>query len=115
MELVTLEQVRAHCRAEDADVSLLEVYAGAAELQAQDFLNRRVYPDAETMAAAVLGETAGEAPIVVNDAILAAVLLITGHLYLTREEVQTGQGAAAAQIPMGAHSLLWPYRVGLGV
>ncbi len=53
--------------------------------------------------------------IVSNDSIRAAVLLILGHLYSNREEVMTEQGAAAVQLPMGAHALLWPYRVGLGV
>lgn len=53
--------------------------------------------------------------IVVNDHIRAGILLILGHLYRNREDVMTEQGAAAVQLPMGAHALLWPYRVGLGV
>lgn len=55
------------------------------------------------------------AGIVVTDAIRSAVLLLLGHLYRNREDVITGQGAAAVELPMGAHALLWPYRRGLGV
>lgn len=55
------------------------------------------------------------AGIVVTDDVLSAMLLILGHLYRNREAVVTGQGAAAVELPMGAHSLLWPYRIGLGV
>jgi hypothetical protein len=66
------------------------------------------------MAAAVLDGTAGVDPILANDSIRAAILLMLGHLYRTREDVQ-GSDGATIQVPMGAHSLLWPYRIGLGV
>lgn len=112
MNLVTPDQVRQHCRAEPEDDSLLTVYADAAEQMAQDFLNRRVFEDADTLAAAVLDGSAGDDPIVVNQAIRAAILLIAGHLYRNREAVADD---AAHELPMGAHSLLWPHRVGLGV
>ena len=114
MELITLEQARAHCRVDTEDDALLELYGGAAEGAAQQFLNRRVFADAASMATAVLDGTGGINPIVVNDAIRAAILLMLGHLYRTREEVQ-GSGGASVQVPMGAHSLLWPHRIGLGV
>lgn len=114
MQLITIEQARQHCRADSADDAMLELYGGAAEGAAQQFLNRRVFPDAGSMAAAVLAGTAGINPILVNDSIRAAVLLMLGHLYRTREEVQ-GSDGATVQVPMGAHSLLWPYRIGLGV
>lgn len=115
MDLITIDQARQHCRADSADDALLQLYADAAELVAQDFLNRRVFKSLADMDAAILNGTAGDDPMVVNAPVVAAILLILGHLYRTREDVQTGQGAAAVQIPMGAHSLLWPYRVGLGV
>lgn len=114
MELITIEQARSHCRVDSDDDALLELYGCASEGAAQQFLNRRVFPDADTMAAAVLDGTAGIDPIIVNDSIRAAVLLMLGHLYRTREDVQ-GSDGAAVQVPMGAHSLLWPYRIGLGV
>lgn len=47
--------------------------------------------------------------IVVTDDILAAILLTLGHLYRNREDVVTGQGAAAIELPMGARALLRPY------
>lgn len=115
MELITLEQLRLQSHVDQAADDNLEIYGAAAEEAAQNFLNRHVYVDADALAAAVLAGTAGDAPMVVTKSIIAAILLIAGHLYRTREDVQTGQGAAAVQIPMGAHSLLWPYRVGLGV
>lgn len=114
MQLITIDQARQHCRADSADDPMLELYGGAAEGAAQQFLNRRVFPDSGSMAAAVLAGTAGIDPILVNDSIRAAILLMLGHLYRTREDVQGGDGATI-QVPMGAHSLLWPYRIGLGV
>ncbi|SIQ99977.1 head-tail connector protein [Pseudacidovorax sp. RU35E] len=49
--------------------------------------------------------------IVLNDSIRAAVLLTLGHLFEHREDV----AAALQELPKGARSLLWPYRIGLGV
>lgn len=113
MDLVTIEQVRAHCRAEAEDDALLTVYADAAEQMAQDFLNRKVYADADALAEAVLEGDAGCDPIVVNPAIRAAVLLTTGHLYRNREDVITG--TSVSEMKEGARALLWPHRVGLGI
>lgn len=113
MELVTLDQVRDHCRASSDDDTLLTLYAEAAEAQAQDFLNRRVFADTAKMADAVLDGAAGDDPMVVTPAIKAAVLLLTGHLYRNREEVITG--TIVSEMKEGARALLWPHRVGLGV
>ena len=112
MRLVTMEQARAHVHAFSHDDAQLTLYVGAAEQAAEDFLNRKVYADADALAEAVLAGSAGFDPMVVNDAIRAAVLLIAGHLFRNREEVT---GESLTQLPMGAHSLLWPHRVGLGV
>ncbi|RXE13584.1 phage gp6-like head-tail connector protein, partial [Xanthomonas perforans] len=51
-------------------------------------------------------------PIETNASITAAVLLIAGHLFRNREAVTD---ETANQLPLGAHALLWPHRVGLGV
>lgn len=51
--------------------------------------------------------------IVVTSNIKAAILLICGHLYANREDVAVGVSVAA--LPMGAHALLQPYRVGMGI
>jgi predicted HD phosphohydrolase len=113
MRLVTIEQARQHCRADSDDDQMLTLYGGAAEDAAQDFLNRRVYEDEDALAAAVLAGAAGCDPIVVNDAIRAAVLLTLGHLYANRENVVTG--TIVSEMKEGTRSLLWPYRIGLGV
>lgn len=113
MDIVTIDQVREHCRAEAEDDPLLTVYAAAAEQMAQDFLNRKVYADETALAAAVLDGSAGDDPILVNPAIRAAVLLTAGHLYRNREDVITG--ATVSEMKEGARALLWPHRVGLGV
>lgn len=113
MRLITIEQARQHCRADSADDAMLELYGGAAEEAAQEFMNRKVFPDAASMAAAVLAGTAGCDPMVVTDAIRAAVLLTLGHLYANRENVVTG--TIVSEMKEGTRSLLWPYRIGLGV
>lgn len=115
MPLVSLELARSHCKTDGDDDALLSVYLAAAEAHAQEVLNRRVFASAEEMAEAVLDGAAGADPMVVNDAIRAAILLLTGHFYRNREDVVGGRGAAAVQLPMGAVHLLWPYRVSLGV
>lgn len=161
MILVTLDQVRAHCRADDDEDAEITLYATAAEAAAFAFLDRNVYADADALKAAVDGVPAAMVAasaakqaaydaaaaiedetarcmaydaadqaferakenarrtyvgIVGNDAIRAAVLLIAGHLYRNREEVVTGTSSVGAvQLPVGAHSFLWPYRAGLGV
>lgn len=157
MNLVTIAQVRAHCRAEPEDDALLELYANGAERAAQEFLNRRVFATAEDLQAAVaampaavataeaahrsareaardmdgearcMAEMAADAAwrdvmrlaretavgMVVNDDIRDAVLMITGHRYRNREDVITG--TIATRMPEGATTILWPYRVGLGI
>lgn len=113
MRLVTIEEARQHCRVDSDDDQMLTLYGRAAEDAAQEFLNRRVYKDEDALAVAVLAGTAGCDPIVVNDAIRAAVLLTLGHLYANRENVIVG--SAVSEMKEGTRSLLWPYRVGLGV
>ena len=113
MTLVSLEEARFHLRAEpDYPAEQITLYLSAAEESAQDFLNRRVFADQVTLDAAVTDGSAGEAPMVVNYSIKAAILLITAHLHANRENTSPVKLEA---IPMGAHSFLWPHRRGLGV
>ena len=113
MQLVEIGEVRAHCNVAGAwDDVILTTYADAAEQYVQDFLNRRVFPDVDAMAAAVLDGSAGCDPMVTNAAIRAAVLLMAGHLFRNREAVTA---EAAKELPLGVTQLLWPHRVGLGV
>lgn len=53
------------------------------------------------------------AGIVINDQIKAAMLLILGHLYENRQDVQAD--GRVAELPMGAMHILQPYREFMGV
>lgn len=66
-----------------------------------------IYKDAQTEAREVL------AGIVTNDLIEAGILLILGHLFENRQEYIVG--TIVAKLPMGAHHLLQPFRVDMGV
>ena len=112
MSLIDLDTAKQHLRVDHGEENdLIELYLGAAEKAAADFLNRNVYATQAELEEAQ--EPAEAQPMVANAPIRAAVLLILGHLYANREN--TVVGAAAHALPMGAHSLLFPYRVGLGV
>lgn len=92
--------------------------AHAAAIEVADAIDDQVarraardYADlAYLQAQAVAVET--RAGIVVNAAITAGVLLILGHLFENRQDVQAG--VTVVQVPMGSQYLLMPYRVGLG-
>ncbi|BBP95961.1 hypothetical protein BSFA1_10900 [Burkholderia sp. SFA1] len=115
-ELIPIDTALAHLR-EDAGVadSLVALYLSAAIQSACDYLNRQVFATAEDMAAAVLAGTAGTDPIVINDAIRAAILLILGRLYAFREDVVAGTASSVVELPAGSKQLLQPHRTGLGV
>lgn len=158
MSLIDLPTAKAHLRLDDDfPDELVDPYLMAAEMAAQEFMNRLVFATEADLAAAIAGvpeklSAAGIAyreameaaqamddmavqcraeagaqfryfqanelaratysGIVMNDLIKAAMLLILGHLYENRQDVQAG--VSSVQIPMGSQSLLWPYRVGLG-
>lgn len=109
MTILTTEQAVEHCRADPvADAPMMNLYLGAAEEAAQDYLGRNVYADQAAMDAAQ-----DEAGMVANFAFKAAALLICGHLYANRENVVTG--AQSFTLPMGAHDLLRPHRRSIGI
>lgn len=111
MSLIDLPTAKLHLRVDvDDEDALIGLYIGAAETAACDFLNRNVYGTQADLDAADEPEEA--MPMVINPAVRAAILLILGHLYANREDVVS---TAANKLPMGAHSLLYPHRVGLGV
>lgn len=159
MELLTIDQLRNHCKADGDDDDVLLVYGNGAEAACARLANRHIYPDQATLdaakVAAVAAHTAGWATydaavlaangvadarvktvmienaryalqrtanemeltlagIVANDEvnpdILAAVQLIAGHWYVNREEVITGQGAAAVSVPMAAQNIMAMHR-----
>ena len=47
--------------------------------------------------------------VVVNDAIMAAMLMMLGHFYRNRQEVVVSQYSGATQLPAGARRILEPY------
>lgn len=97
---------------DDDDVHLA-LLASAAEQSALAYLNRKVYEDRATLDAAVLAMAAGIDPMVVNDAIRVAMLLILGNLYANREDVVVG--ASVARLPGGSRALLDDFRRGPGL
>ncbi|MEC5213313.1 hypothetical protein RCH06_001859 [Polaromonas sp. CG_9.5] len=112
--LVDIATARLHLRVDGTqDDALIALWLGAAGEAAMQHLNRNVYADSATLAAAVLDGTAGSDPMVVNDMIKAAVLLTLGHLYANRESVNTG--STATELPRGVDDLLQPFRVGMGM
>lgn len=113
MALIDTALALQHVRADDVDTPLVEAMLEAAIDQAEQFIQRKVYEDEATLAAAVLNGTAGDDPILINPSIKAACLLILGHLYMNREDVVVG--VTAVELPMGSRSLLMPYRVKMGV
>lgn len=113
MQFVTTELAMAHCRGDAGDEALIALYVAAAQDTSIDYLNRRVFATPQEMAAAIAAGTAGEHPMVVTDAIRAAILLTAGHLYANREDVVVG--VSAAQLPSGAKSLLYPKRISPGL
>lgn len=49
MQLITIDQARAHCKADAADDTALTIYANAAEGIAAQLVNRDLFPDQQTM------------------------------------------------------------------
>lgn len=159
MAILTLELCRGAAHTDGLDDDQLQVYMGAAEAAAINFLNRHVYADAseKNTATSMIPQQLADAQaaydaaiaaaedeeglvremallaawtaledakltawmtmrsIVAVDDIRAAMLLTVGHLYRNREAVVTGQGAAAVELPLGVETMLWPYRIGLGI
>lgn len=113
MPIITVSMARDHLRDPDDDDSHIQMLIGAAEESVVQYLNRRVYASSDDMAVAIANGSAGECPMVANDLIRAACLLIVGHLYANRENVVVG--SSVAQLPMGALELVTPYRVGWGI
>lgn len=111
---LTTPEVLAHLRVEAGqEDALITLYQGAAEQSAMDYLNRKVFADQAALDAAVTAGAAGANPMVVNDAIRAAILLTLGHLYANREDVVTG--LSVARLPLDARSFLRPHRISNGV
>ena len=104
--MIELGVVKQHLRVEgEHEDALVGVYLSAAVDAAERYLGRKLYADQ------VPEEE--EQGLVINPSITAAILLITGHLYENREEVVIG--TIATRLPMTSESLLWPYRLDIGL
>lgn len=88
--IVSYEIALQHLRASDGtpESDLIKLFIGAASEAACEFLGRKVYEDADALSAAILDGSTGADPILLNDSIRAAVLLILGHLYANREVIE---------------------------
>lgn len=113
MTVIDINDALAHTRVDACDIIKVRLCLQAAEDAAMQFLNRKFYRDQAALDAAVADGTAGECPIVINPSITAACLLTTNHLYDHREAVVVG--TSAVELPLGVRSLLFPYRIGLGI
>ncbi|MCK6678252.1 head-tail connector protein [Enterobacter asburiae] len=101
-----LETLRAQCRIDtddDAEDNLLLLYFGAARKKAENLTNRKLY-DSESD----VPET-DPYGLVIEDDILLALLLLVGHWYENREQVNVGN--IVTTFPFGFDSLLEPYRL----
>lgn len=52
MNLISIDQLRSHCKADGDDDDMLVIYGNGAEAACARLANRYFYPDAETLAAA---------------------------------------------------------------
>lgn len=92
---------------------VIALILSAAENVALVYLNRQVYADAATMAAAIDAGTAGLFPMVITDDIKVGMLKLFGDMYENREDSVLAVTVAA--LPLGARELLRPHRIGNGI
>lgn len=97
----------------DDEDAVIELLLSGAEGKALVYLNRQVFADAESMAAAIAAGTAGDYPMVVTDDIKVGILKIFGDLYENRED--SVLAVSVVPLPLGARELLRPHRIGNGV
>ncbi|MGK5049612.1 head-tail connector protein [Janthinobacterium sp. GB4P2] len=111
---LTAELAKSYQRIVGSDEDdVVDLMLSGAEGAALAYLNRQVFADAATMAAAVVAGTAGPFPMVIEDDIKVAILKIFGDMYENRED--TVLGVAVARLPQGSRELLRPHRIGNGV
>ncbi len=113
MPLVSLELAIKFVKQDPgADDDVVGIALGGATQAALDYLNRRVFETVEDMQAAIAEGTAGDNPMVVNDAIKAGILKTMAELYANREDSTVG---TVSELPFNAKSLLRPHRIVPGV
>jgi hypothetical protein len=91
----------------DAAVAAAEIIDNACDRSAALDVAARTFKEARTELSRI------SRGMVINDAIVAACLLILGNLYANREDVVIG--TISSVLPKGSSSLLTPYRIEMGV
>ena len=87
-----------------AEDELLEVYLGAAEQAAANYIGRQLYPAGELVPE---GDSYGLT--LDNKAVVAGILMHAGQLYENRETIITG--TIVSEVPLAYAHLLGPYRI----
>jgi hypothetical protein len=114
MSLIDINLAKKHLKADSTyEDDLVQLYLDAAESSAVQFLNRQLFASSAELDAAVAAGTAGDDPMVVNAQIKAAILLTLTDLYSIRSNTVVGQ--SVAELPSGAQTYLWPFRINMGV
>jgi hypothetical protein len=96
-----------------ASAAYLAATAAAASIENEVDRDMAIFGAAEAYTRAQTDARMTYQGIVVTSNIKAAVLLILGSLYANRENEVVG--ATVFALPLGAHALLQPYRVGMGI
>lgn len=109
MALIDIGTAKQHLKADGShEDSLISIYLSAASSSAVEFLNRQIFESQAALDAAVANGTAGELPMLINDQVRAGILLTLSYLYANRGDVDE-------KMPAAAQSMLWPFRVKMGV
>ncbi|WP_447896044.1 head-tail connector protein [Vreelandella sp. GE22] len=107
--MLDLDIIKLQCRIEPDDSDedqLLETYSNAARRHVENFTDRPLFETKEAAAQAILDGIPH--PLVLDDDITTAMLLLINHWYANREAVIVG--SITATLPMAVETLLWPYR-----
>lgn len=113
MALIDIGIAKRHLRVRSDDDALILLYLSAAVRVAVNYIGRELFASQNELTAAVVEGTADDSAMVIQDDIVAAILLILGMLYENREDTVIGETVVG--LPNGARALLWPHRIGLGV
>ena len=93
--MIDLPLIKSHLRVDgDDDDMLIGAYLDAAVEYVQQHCDRRIAETPE-----------GPEQMALTNDVKQAILLLIGHWYANREDVVVG--VSAAQVPIGAHALLW--------
>lgn len=105
--MLELNVVKQHCRIDtdfDGDDALLNLYTGAAARYVQTWTRRTLYENHSSP-----GFAEDPQPILLDDDVKAAMLLLIGHWYANREAVNIGN--ITSSVPFAVEALLQPYRI----